>query len=76
MKEEVGLVERGLMILMMVILEVVLAASVLGTHPFNLNFMLDRAVMVQVAINVDADLNELRAALAELTNSLGNVTIM
>lgn len=68
MKEDVGLVDTGLMILMIVIVDMVLAASALGTHPLNLNFMLDRTVMVQVAMSVDADLNELRAALAELMN--------
>lgn len=68
MKEDVGLVDTGLMILMIVIVDMVLAASALGTHPLNLNFMLDRTVMVQVAMSVDADLNELRTALAELMN--------
>ena len=68
MKEDVGLVDRGLMILMIVRVDMVLAASVLGTQPLNLSFILDRTVMVQVAMSVDADMNELRAALAELMN--------
>ncbi len=68
MKEDVGLVDRGFMIFVMVMVDVVLAVSVLGTHPLNLNFILDRTVIVQVRIRFDADLNELRAALAELIN--------
>lgn len=68
MKEDVGLVDRGLMILMIVRVDMVLAASVLGTQPLNLSFILDITVMVQVAMSVDADMNELRAALAELMN--------
>lgn len=72
--DEVGLVESGLTTLAIRIVDVVLAANALGTHPLNRNFILDRTVMVQLAITVEPDLKEVRAALAEFWNSVGKVT--
>jgi|688.fasta_scaffold1854149_2 hypothetical protein len=66
--DEVGLVDSGFMILAMTMVDVVLALNVLGMHPLSLNFVLDSTIIVQVLINVAADLNEDKAALTELLN--------
>ena len=66
--DEVGLVDNGLMILAITIVDVVLAAREVGTHPFNLNFIVDSTVIEQPLIKVAPDLKEVKATLAELLN--------
>lgn len=68
MIDEVGLVDRGLMILAMSMVEVVFALRLFGTHPLNLNFILDSTAIVQLLIKLAPDLKEVKAAFTEFSN--------